>query len=360
MINEIRYRAAHRRLRFGRITEGKLERWYGGDVMDSLHLAASGCSVPIPIMGVPAAAYRGQLVGYPKVADTLRRLFGNERGGFTSLSDLIAEGSGGKAQTFPFNKVGTTGIVSGGQSLWAVGNLPAAGSFGAAPAGGTTFDRTSTGAVGQQNPSGGDTLHLTTFSAVSTVSGSLMLMDRLFAAQTAANPGTGAVSISGTQNRYTGSAGTATYAAGNVIIPLTSSTLAATAHNLTYAYTDQDNNGGASSGAVAGRSAAAIGQIDLTAGLWAAPFAAGDTGVRQIESVTFSASPATGQVDHTLARPLAICPTPAANNVFVLDGINSAFNLVRIIDNACLAYMEFFKAATTAATVSGSIQLVAG
>lgn len=337
-----------------------MERWFGGEVVDSLQLAATGAYAPIPVMGVPAALYNGAIVGRPSISKIMRDLFGNERGSFTSLSDLIAEGSGGKTQLLPFNKVGTTGIVSGAQSLWAVGNVAAAGSFGAAPPGGTAFSRTSTGAMGQQNPTGGDTLHLTTMTAMSTQAGSLLLYDRLFAAQTAANPGTGAVTITGTQSRYTGAAGTSSYAAGCVIIPFVSVTLAATGHNLTYVYTDQDNNTGASSGAVAGRSGAAIGQSDLTAGLWCAPLAAGDTGVRQIESVTFSASPATGQVDHTLAKPLAICPMPAANIAFVLDGINSAFNLVQIQDNACLALAEFYKTATGAATLAGQIQLVSG
>lgn len=352
--------------RFGRITEAKVERWYGHEVMDSLKFAASGCYVPTPVMGAPVALMQGEFVQrerapWQEVARRqLHRLRTNERGGFASLSDLIAEATAGKSQTLPFNQAGTTAVVGVSNDTWGVGPIPTAGAAGAAPPGGTVPTRATTGALGQQNPSGGDTLHLARMDGVMTVAGSIMLFDKLFATTTAANPGTGSISVTGVQNRYTGAAGTDTHPGGVVISNRVTVALAATAHNLTYGYTDQDNNAGASSGATAGRASAAVNQVDFAAGVWAAPLAGGDSGVRQLTSITFSASPATGQVEHKLMKPLGILPTPVANVGFVLDGINSAFNLIRIMDDAALTFRQFFATATTATTMAGMIHLVAG
>ncbi len=44
----------------------------------------------------------------------------------------------------------------------------------------------------------------------------------------------------------------------------------------------------------------------------------------------------------------------------VIDGINSAFNLARIFDDAALAFLEVSKPTTAAATYTGSFSTVAG
>lgn len=340
------------RPRFGspRKLEATLERELGRDVLTTLMLASYGVKVPIPIMGVAAAAIDGCIV--PRVAG----------GSFASLSDLIAEATGGKKQTVFWNKTEVSAAPAVGATVchWMVGALPAAGAAGAAPPGGTVPTRATTGALGQQNPAGGDTLHITTATSLCSAVGTTMIYDLLFHTQTAANPGTGSIAVTGTQNRYTGAAGTPEYAAGNVIVPCVSVTLAATAHNITYTYRDQDDNAGASSGAMVGRSGALVNTLDLTQPRWCADLAAGDTGVRQLTAIQFSASPATGQVNHSVIHPLALLPMPAANVGFVLDGINSAFNLVKVMSDACLATLGFMKSATAVATHAGQLELVSG
>jgi hypothetical protein len=72
-----------------------------------------------------------------------------------------------------------------------------------------------------------------------------------------------------------------------------------------------------------------------------------------------SSASVTGAVDFTIGHPLAFIPVPLANFLSILDGINSAFNLARIFDDACLAFIEPLKAATTATTYSGIIKTVA-
>lgn len=354
---EIRRRT---RRRYGDITEGKLERWLGKDIVEAMHVCSSGLTIPVPVFGVPVFAYKGDIIpAYePQWMEDGRVA---AMTGFSSLSDLISEATtGGKAQDIIFSKSGPTGVAGVTSSLWTSGTSPAAGVDAAAPPGGTVDTRASTGALGQQDPGGSDTLHLTTMTASADRATMLLLYDRLFATTTAANPGTGAITVTGAQTRYTGAAGTLEYPAGVFITNRVTVVLPATAHNITYGYTDQDNNAGASSGANTGVASAIVQRVDMVGPQFTSLLAAGDTGVRQLTSITFSASPATGQVEHSLGRPIAMMPLPIASTGFVLDGINSAFNLVKIQVGACLTFLDVNKTGTQAALMAGLIRLVSG
>jgi hypothetical protein len=122
---------------------------------------------------------------------------------------------------------------------------------------------------------------------------------------------------------------------------------------------DQDGNTAEAAAAVAARVSAAVQTIPLTQPLWFIPLNAGDTGARKITNVQSSGAN-TGVVDWIIGHPLAILPQPQVNVPFILDGINSAFNLVQIQTDACLALLEYFKSATGAATYNGMIQVVSG
>jgi hypothetical protein len=52
-------------------------------------------------------------------------------------------------------------------------------------------------------------------------------------------------------------------------------------------------------------------------------------------------------------------PQPVANVGVVLDGINSAFNLVEVKTDACLAFLEL-KGIGSATTYTGQVVLVSG
>lgn len=335
------------REKFGRLTEAKLARWYGEECWETIGLCAAGLTIPVPILGAPASVWRGGII--PRVAG----------GGFTSLSDLISEATtGGKAQQLYYNKTGVAAAaVANSQSMWGVGSIPVAGANAAAAPGGTVPTNATAGGLGQSNPGGADTLHLTTWTSVGSQAGSLMLYDYLFGVNI--NHATTANAVTGLQTRYTGAAGTPEYAAGNFLTGRVTTVLNATAHNITATYADQDNNAGASSGAIAVRVSSAVNTMPLTAPRWNLGLASGDTGYRQLTNVALSAA-ATGNVDWFVGHPLAILPEPVVNVGYLLDGINSAFNLVKVQSGACLALMEFFKSATAARTSSGMIQLVSG
>jgi hypothetical protein len=274
--------------------------------------------------------------------------------GFASLSDLISEATaGGKRQQLLYQKTGVAAAAVGNsQSLWGVGALPTAGSNAAAAPGGTQFTRATAGALGQANPGGADTLHLTTWTGQASVAGSVMLFDQVWGANI--NHATTANAISGTLARYN-----AADAAGNFLSGRVTTVLGATAHNLTATYVDNAGNAAEAAAALAVRVSSAVNTMPLTAPAWFVPLNSGDTGLRNVTSLALSAA-STGNVDWFIGRPLGILPQPVANIPFILDGINSAFNLVEVKTDACLCLMEYTKSAVTATAYGGLIQLVSG
>ena len=81
------------------------------------------------------------------------------------------------------------------------------------------------------------------------------------------------------------------------------------------------------------------------------PLAAGDTGISDLESFTFSGGTAytgTGQLVLHLVKPLFGIPLPASGIHQVAEFVNALPNLARIRDGACLQWMLMNTGATTA------------
>ena len=89
------------------------------------------------------------------------------------------------------------------------------------------------------------------------------------------------------------------------------------------------------------------------------PLSAGDAGVKALTQMQCSALLASGTIDFVVGHPIAFFPCPVANMVCIVDGINTAFNLTTVFDNACLAFLEMPKPSTSAASYSGIISAVA-
>jgi hypothetical protein len=366
----------------------RVERWLGAEQSEALSRAMTDWyGPPIPLIGVPGNVYArggrggGDFVGpiaggalgsildfaeqraRASLRRTARRQLRTANMGFASLGDLISEATtGGKKRTFNYNKVGTAGgAAATSVSLWAVGNQPVAGAIGAAAPGGTAHAKSDTGALPFNNPGGGDTQHLTRIDSFSSLaSATLMLYDRLFSVARNMNS-TGAESVTGVPTRYTSTSQGADYAGGNFIFCECITVLAATAHNWDdIRYTDQDGNTGAVVPSFAGISACAANRLDMPTSYWFAPLASGDHGLTAITQIKTSAAVATGTCDVVMGRPLGIIAHPVANMMATLDGITGAFNLNRIMDNACLAFMDIVKPATTATTFVGSFETVSG
>jgi hypothetical protein len=349
--------------------EALLEREFGTDVLDSFFVTGSGIRWPVPIMGTGASVYGDKIV--PR-AQPLKHKIGRyipvarkpgpcfHMAGFASLSDLIAEATlNGKRQQLSYIKTSTiTGSAAGAsQSLWNVGANPPAGANAAAAAAGTAYDNTTAGGLLQADPASGDTLHLASWVGTSTVTGNLFLYDRIRA--WLVSEATASNAITGTQTRYNGAAGTPTYPGGSFVTNRLTTVRAANTNTVQMTYKDQDNNTAQANTAQAMVSAAAVGRTWWTAPQWAVQLASPDIGVYEVTNITYSAtSTGVSEVEH--GYPLGILPCMSANVCFVLDGINSAFNLIQVQTDACLALIEFAKTATAVQTYQGLITLVSG
>lgn len=359
----------------------RIERWLGAAEAERLSKAMQGYhdSTPIPIANVPGAVCvnsDGEFVGrilagseaslHDRMKDALRRQrlhrfirYGKasrQHGGFSSLSDLINEMSvNGKAQYFTLAKTGVTGVANIANSLWDVGAVPAAGGTSAAAAG-STPDNTTTGGLLQANAAGGDTLHFIGATMTATVGNNLLLMyDRYYQANH--NLTTDPQSITGVSSRYQD-----TTSKGTFITVFVTTALGAGTPTLTLTYMDQDGNTAEAAAAQTIVGSAIARRFPFAASVgngWFIPLNSGDTGVRKLTNSDLSAT-STGNIDLVLGKPLVWIPTPVANQGVIIDGINSMINLVKIVDNACLAFMEINKGATTATSYNGQIILASG
>jgi hypothetical protein len=67
-----------------------------------------------------------------------------------------------------------------------------------------------------------------------------------------------------------------------------------------------------------------------------------------------------GTVAFVIGHPIAFLPCVVANMITIVDGINTAFNLTRIFDDAALAFLDVNAPATTAPTFNGMIATASG
>lgn len=337
---------------WARPAEGLVDRILGGGQLEKILKASEDIAIPLPIGCLPqVAAYRGMLLPVP------------QGGGFSSLGDLISEAtSGGKLQPLVFQKTGATGVASSSSTLWYAAGMPAAGANAAAmSSNGADQSVSTTGALKFTNPAGGDTTHIVSAWAMPSVAlNTLLLFDRIWGGAMAFSSAA-EQTFTMTAARYAGT-GAGGSSIGNVVILEISVTLGATAHTWSFKYKDDNDNTAEASGAVTGVSGAVTPRLDVAA---SQPFFAalnsGDLGASKLTSFTWStASLTVGAGQLVLAHPLLFIPQPVANQMVIIDGINSAFNLVRVYDSACLSFLELWKNATTATNYQGTINLVSG
>lgn len=350
--------------------ESLLEREFGRQIVEGFHVLSTGSpGLPIPIMGVGASAYRGTII--PR-KQPLRHKIGRHlpvarrpgrqlyMTGFASLSDLIYEATaGGKAQDLMYRKVGAApGATAGTSPLWNVADIPAAGGVGGTSGTGSVPVNTTTGGLRQVDPSGSDTLHFASWTGQSSVVGQILLYDRLWhMTYNHATATSTAVDANNRPARYQ----TAALAPGNWVTSEVTTVLSGTAHNLGITYVDQDGNTAEANTNVAVRTSSAVQTILFTAPQWMHILNSPDMGVRYLTNINQSTiTSVTGVSSFVIGHSLAILPQPIANQAYPLDGINSAFNLVQIQTDACLALMDLTKSANTAATLWGIIKLVSG
>lgn len=360
----------------------KLDRWLGaGQTEYYSEMFRNWYGPPVALAGVPGAVYvtkGGDFTGPIKGGGLcnlydfaiqrqrriIRKWFNRQKSsanaGFASLSDLISEAtSGGKSQLLMYSKNPTTATTAGNAcSAFNFGALPAASGVGGTSGTGRACTSATTGALKFTDATGGDTLHLTTWTGQANAVSSVMLADRLWdMTYNHASSTSTTVDSANRPTRYQ----TAALAPGNFISGEITTVLSATAHNLTITYVDDAGNTAEAAAAYAAPASAVAGRSPTVAGQWFVPLNTGDTGARYLTIVAQSTTASvTGTTSWWIAHPIAMMPFPVANVPFVLDGINSAFNLQRIYDGACLFFYTPMVATAATINYSGIIQVVSG
>jgi hypothetical protein len=374
----------------------RLERWLGPEQVDriSRSMVAGGgpgkpwYGPPIHVQGVPGEVWAtsdGDFIGHLRAGavatrrewmeDTFRRRrrhmddvihrwavkqMGQAASGYASLSDFIFEMSqNGKVTPVNVLKAGTTGVVGGTNSLWRVGSMPAAGTAAAAAPGGTQNVRTTQGALPMNNPPSGDYQFMVVADPVAAVNvQTLLAYDRIFSVLKTMNS-TATEAVTGVPLRYQNTTpGTTDSAEGNFVFPECGTVLPATAHSWnTCQYTDQGGTTGVNLPSVTGNSANIVNRLDIPINQWFCPLATGDSGIKNLTQMQCSAAVATGAIDFVIGHPIAWLPCALANGDSPWDVTDRPGRLVRIFDDACIAFLEVLKSATTATTYNVPLSL---
>jgi len=366
----------------------RLERWLGAEAVRKVSLAMKDWyGPPIAVQGVPGAVYAakgGDFVGLIEAgyemsafdradgivkretrlarARLARRSYGRYQvGAFSSLSDLIAEGTAGKRRDWHWQKAGATGVAGVTNSLWGLGNQPAAGANAANAPGGEAPTDATTGAMLLDNVST-DTRHIVSgYVSCEDAGNTLLLYDRIFQVNKTINSTTNE-SVTGVPTRYQSSTPSAAdYAGGNFLfIEVGGTALAATAHNWNALYRDDTGTDAQTLPTVTGNSAAIVRRLDQPAQTWFCPLATGDIGIMDLNEIDCSALVATGVINFVIGHVIAWMPCAIANLTVLHDFIGTAYNLTRIFDDAALAFLEVMKPSTSATTYNAGITVVQG
>lgn len=269
--------------------------------------------------------------------------------GFSSYDQIIDTLTvQGKGQDYFYNKASITTVAASFWSLWTAAGQPGAGGFGGTPLAARSVSSAITGALGFTNPTGPDTLHLLALSALSSVAmGTLLTVDRLLDYATISCTSTSLQTMDNTVTipRYTTGTGVQMFAE-------VTTTLGATPQTMTILYTNQAGTTGRST-TLSPTTSAATQRVPQLG--YFIPLAAGDTGVRKIESVQFGGSMGAGVLAMTLCRPFVELPHQVAAMMVERNLVLHTPRLQQIIDNAALTFL-LFAATTSSGTLNGSLK----
>jgi len=195
------------------------------------------------------------------------------------------------------------------------------------------------------NPASGNT-YLARFSGMATVGGVLILCDRLWHNSGLNMTLTSAQTISSAAFPARSADGTVNGSQVMVGLEVTAATGAGTP-TLTMSYTNDANaSGKTGTGLLTGVGTSAIGAF------YPMGLAAGDTGVRSIQTFTLSATWSSGSASLVAYRELARLEIPFGNIPNAIDALTSG--MPRLFDNT-VPFLIFIPSNTTASYISGSV-----
>lgn len=249
-------------------------------------------------------------------------------GTIVDYDGIINARANGKAFDVFGAKASLTTVASVWSSLHRASGLPTAMTFSNIP-GGSVMGSANAGALslGLVTPGGSDKKYLLSFGLASTsaLNWGLLVDVLVMAGNINANVNTSQTVSTSALTRYTTGAG--------VLMTLEVTTaLGASASNVTVTYTNQAGTGSRSTGAIAMTASAIVGRLQPQALVAPCiPFAAGDYGVRSIDSIIFSAAMGAGVLAASLYKPVMAVPGISANAFIEQDStvkIDGIFEMV--------------------------------
>jgi len=248
-------------------------------------------------------------------------------------------------------KVGATMEAVGvHHSFMYTSGRPGAGAAGGQGLGGAALT-SKTGQIPWTNPGAGNS-YLARFEAAASTVGTLLLLDRLWENDTIAETTTTGQTINSAAFPARDSAGSTNGAGIMVAIEVsTATTNAGAITNTTLTYTNQAGTGSRT---------ATMGSFPATAvaGTFVQfQLAAGDTGVRSIQTLTLGTSYGGGAIHLVAYRVLAILGLSLINTSVAVDALTGGF--VRCFDNT-VPFLVWLPSVTTATTVNGQLIVTQG
>lgn len=257
----------------------------------------------------------------------------------TTVDQLIA----GMQYPREFIKTATPTLVAGRpHSLFYLAGVPGAAVASSAGLAGEAL----TSYLGQlpfSNPVSGNT-YLARLTGQATIAGQLVLCDRLWHNSDFSMTSTGAQTVNSTTWPARSADGTSNGDGILLGIEITTATGNGTP-TITISYTNQANSSGQSgTNAVATVASSAIGAF------YPIGLAAGDTGVRSVQTLTLSATWTSGAMSLVAYRVLARLDLSNANTSNSLDAVTGG--MPRLFNNT-VPFLLFIPSTTTASTITG-------
>lgn len=283
--------------------------------------------------------------------------------GFSGYNDLINKKTAGQGRDESwFKQWGASAAVAGRfYDLFQYAGSPVAGAYtGTALNAQVPTDQTAGGLWhgGNVSPSTKHVVNLLANSAVATfVPGLLTLVDLcLYYPGISANVATAQTLVNGVSlSRYT-------TGDGLVMWPVVTTALGATASSLSVTYTDHAGNAGNTLGMTVPATQSQIvgGLVNATVGPFL-PLAAGDRGVRSVQTVQFSAAMGAGAVALCIGKRIADIPIGVTGFAAERDTVNQIMSLPQVQDGACLTWLFQAGAAVAASSlIHGKVEVAWG
>jgi hypothetical protein len=241
-----------------------------------------------------------------------------------------------------------TGALTAGrpQSLWPLAGIPGAGAYDTT-LNGSTLSSSSTipsGAIPHVDPGSGNS-YLARLTGMASQSGVLMLCDRLWVNQLTISNST-AQAITSPTWPSRDSAGS-TNGDGVLLAVEHSAAASATAAAVTVTYTNQAGTGSKTASFID----PTIAGVTVPGAFFRVGLAAGDTGVRSVQSVTFSTAWTTGTINLVAYRVITALELIGANIGNAVDSLTSGFPR---LFNGTVPFFVFIPNTATATNVSGT------